>query len=102
MQSKKSAEAQKEAKEREYLNVESFEIIRAREAQKGRVWADLKINGISIYGFQVVPRNDGSGDFLSWPSYKGSDGKYYNSAFAYIRPETQTSILQAIQAKLDE
>ena len=103
MQSKKTAEA-KEAKEaaREYLDVTSYEILRAKEGQGGRVWVDMKINGIALYGFQVVPRKDGSGDFLAWPSYKGSDGKYYNSAFAFFRQETEKSLLAAIQEFIDK
>ena len=102
MQSKKTAEKKAEEKERTYLDLQSFEVLRAREGQAGRVWVDLKLNGISIYGFQVVPHKDGSGEWLSWPSYKGSDGKYYNNAFAFFRSEDEKALLQAIQDKLDE
>ncbi len=100
MQSKKTAEA--EPKERDYLKIESFELGRVTEGKGGVVYFDAKINGLSIHGMKVVPRKDQSGDFIAWPSEKGADGKYYSVVFAFLNPETEKSILQMIQEKLDE
>ena len=97
MQSKKTAE---KAQEQEFLNVESLEILRATEGKKGLVFFDMRLNGIYIYGMSVVSGR--TGDFISWPSRKGSDGNYYKYAYAPLREETLKSILGAVQDKLDE
>lgn len=67
-------EAKKEAA------VTSIEVIRAKE-YKDTVFFDVVINGVSIYGCRFVEGKNG--DFVSFPSYKGNDGKYYSHA--YIR-----------------
>lgn len=102
MQSKKAKEAQEQKEaEREYLNIESFEIKRVNEAKGGVVFFDAVINGLTIYGMKIVPKKDQSGDFVAWPSEKGADGKYHSVVFAWLRPETERSILDAVQEKLD-
>lgn len=98
MQSKKT----KEANENEYINVESFDVVRASEGKGGVCYFDVVINGITIYGMKVVPLRDGSGDFIGFPSHKGADGKYYNIVWAKFRPETERSILDAVQDALDK
>ena len=102
MKSNKTKEQEQKAQaEREWLNLESFELYRVKEARGGVVYFDCKINGVYINGMKVVPLSDGSGDFISWPAAKGEDGKYHNHCFAWLRPETQESMLKAIQEKLN-
>lgn len=99
----KSNKAKEEVKnEVEILKLERFELRRATEGKGGVVYFDAVINGITVYGMKVVPLRDGSGDFIAWPSVKGADGKYYNTCYAKFNPETEKSILQAVQEKLDE
>lgn len=86
----------------ERLKLESFQLRRATEGKGGVVFFDAVINGITVYGMKVVPLHDGTGDFVAWPSQKGADGKYYNVAYAKFDPETEKSILKAVQEKLDE
>lgn len=97
MKSKKA----KEEKERDYINLESFKVIRAREGKGSVVYFDAEINGLTVYGMKVVPLKDGSGDFVSFPSYKGNDGKFYNVVYASFRDDTARSILDAVQEALD-
>ena len=102
MKSNKTIEKeQKEQKEREYLDIQSFELFRVQEAKGGVVFFDCKINGLYVNGMKVVPLRDGSGDFIAWPSVKGKDGEYHNTVFAWLRPETVTSMLNAVQEKLN-
>lgn len=57
--------------------------------------ASIEIEGIVIKGFKVVEGRDS--DFVSWPSQKGKDGKYYDQVFALnknIRREVEESILE--------
>lgn len=56
-----------------------LEVVRAKEF-KDTVFFDLKVNGVIIYGCRFIEGKNG--DFVSFPSHKGNDGKYYN--YAYI------------------
>lgn len=98
----KSKNQQTQDQERAYLNLESFKLLRANPVRGGVVFFDAEINGLTVYGMKVVPLKDGSGDFIAWPSYKGQDGNFHNNVFAWLRPETQESILKAVQEKIDE
>ena len=56
--------------------------------------ASIEIEGIVIKGFKIVEGRDT--DFVSWPSQKGKDGKYYDQVFALnkdIRREVEDNIL---------
>lgn len=61
------------------------------------VFFDMEINGVTIYGCKVV---EGSkGDFISFPSHKGKDGKYYNHAWVKLSDnDTQAIIAQVEEA----
>lgn len=109
---KSSAGAQQEnkgsAKAPEFIKLESYEVTRAKEFTKdGKSWhnADVRINGVTIYGCRAVTYVDNNDnkekDFLAFPERKGSDGKYYKYAFAPLSPEDQQKICDAIWAKLD-
>lgn len=98
----KSNKEEKKQNTVETLKLESFALRRATEGKGGVVYFDAVINGITVYSMKVVPLRDGSGDFIAWPSIKGADGNYYNTCFAKFDPETEKSILKAVQEKLDE
>lgn len=56
--------------------------------------ASIEIEGIVIKGFKLVEGRDNV--FVSWPSQKGKDGKYYDQVFALnkdIRREVEDIIL---------
>ena len=92
----------------EFIKLESYEVTRAKEFSKdGESWhnADVKINGVTIYGCRAVTYKDHKDgkekDFLAFPERKGSDGNYYKYAFAPLSPADQQKICDAIWAKLD-
>ena len=80
----------------EAVNV-SAKVTRANQVND-TVFFDLELNGVSIYGLKVV---EGSkGDFISWPSHKGKDGKYYNYAWCKLSDDQQKKIIHQVEEML--
>ena len=94
---------------RSFEKLVSFEVVRAVEhtREDGSTWhsADVKINGVTVYGCCAVTYKDKQTgedkDFLGWPERKGSDGNYYKHAYCNLSNEDQQKICDAIWAKLD-
>lgn len=86
-------------KETEELEISSFSVVRARMLDSGSVVADLKINGLTIYGCFVVESE--KGDFISLPQRKGSDGKYYSIVWARISAKDTADIIAEIENVLN-
>lgn len=62
------------------------------------VFFDMEVNGVSIYGCKVV---EGSkGDFISFPSHKGKDGKYYNHVWIKLSDNDTKEIISQVEAAL--
>lgn len=62
------------------------------------VFFDMEVNCVSIYGCKVV---EGSkGDFISFPSHKGKDGKYYNHAWIKLTDEDTKAIIEQVEESL--
>lgn len=90
---KENAEAQKG-----YDNsLFELKVLRAKE-YKNSTFIDLEINGVKIYGCRYVEGKNG--DFISFPSYKGSDGKYYNYAWAELSADDVKNIDEQIDKLL--
>lgn len=65
---------------------------------KDTVFFDMEVNGVTIYGCKVV---EGSkGDFISFPSHKGKDGKYYNHAWVKLTDEQSKEIIAQVEEAL--
>lgn len=84
---------------KETLKVDSFSVNRAKCFENGRVSFDMTLNGIYIYGASVVEGEHG--DFISFPSRKGSDGKYYSIVWARLSKEDEKAILTEVENKLN-
>lgn len=100
---KPSGNKNEKQKEKLYTEVRSYQVRRVnyvRARNGGVVFFDLEINGVTIYGCKVATGR--GGDFISFPSRLGSDGKYYNIAYIPFSPEDQEVILETIQRMLDE
>lgn len=79
------------------MKVESFGIRRANEYDKtGTIFFDLDINGLTVYGCTVAKRKTDEREFISFPSRKGADGKYYSIVYAALSQEDQDRIIDAV------
>lgn len=98
-QQKKAAE-NKEREAPQTIRVDSFEVMRVKEWDDGGLTADLKINGVEIYGVRYVKVRDR--EFLSFPQRKDKDGNYWHICRAYLSDDDQETIIQAIFDKSNE
>lgn len=96
----KPANKKETKKEIEFVEVTDIEVLKARQFKNGNVSADLKINGITIYGVMVVESR--KGDFLSFPQRAGADGKYYSIVWCPLADDIQDDVIKMIEDKLAE
>lgn len=64
---------------------ESTKIItvgRAYQFKDGSVSFDMTVNNVTIYNCRIVEGK--KGDFVSFPSHQGKDGKYYKYAYVEL------------------
>lgn len=78
--------------------VESFEIRNAKQFDWGTTFT-LVLNGVEIHNCKVGERKDGN-SFISFPSYKGKDGKYYSYVYFRFSEADSDAILQALAEQL--
>lgn len=97
---KPNSSTTKAATKKNYTKVDSFSVDRVKSFDNGGVVADLTINGIRIYGVNVVEGKDG--DFLSFPQRKGKDGKYYSIVWVALSPEDSKDILSEIEKAFND
>lgn len=84
----------KEAEESK-VAINDLKVLRAKE-YKNTIFIDLEVNGVKIYGCRYVEGKNG--DFISFPSYKGSDGKYYSHAYV----DLDEAMVQLIDEQIDK
>lgn len=80
----------------EAVNVEA-KVTRANQV-KDTVYFDVVINGVTIYGCKVVEGKNG--DFISFPSHKGKDDKYYNHVYIKLTDEQTSDIIHQVEEML--
>lgn len=83
------------SKEQKKAVVTDIKVLRAKEYQN-TVFIDLEVNGVKIYGCRYVEGKNG--DFISFPSYKAKDGKYYNHAYV----ELDEAMVNLIDEEIDK
>lgn len=81
--------------ERPALKVDSVKVTRARKWDNGGITFDMELNGISIYGCRIVDSDQMT--FISFPSRKGSDGRYYNHVYARLDDATTERICKMVE-----
>lgn len=84
--------------EKKYDELQSFEILRAMQYDWGTVF-NMVLNGVTIYNCTVAQTHEGN-FFISFPSRKGSDGKWYAYVRFYFSPEDLEKVLAAVESKL--
>ena len=80
--------------------VSSFRVEHVRETKSGTPFADITLNGVTIYGCAIKANRDGDA-FIAWPSEKGADGKWYKKVWAPLSEEDSDNIITAIYKALD-
>ena len=85
-------------KKKEDVNVKiDAKVTRANQVNDV-VFFDVEINGVTIYGCKVVEGKNG--DFVSFPSHKGKDGKYYNHAWIKLDDDSTAAIVKQVEEML--
>lgn len=87
--------------EKPVLQLTGYEVLRTRVSNNGIPMADVEINGITVYGLSIMANKSTGEAFLSWPSTKGKDGKWYSSCYARLSDSDQDAIIKAIYDHLD-
>lgn len=62
------------------------------------LWIKTAIGIMCVNGCKIISNDDGS--FISFPSYKGSNDKYYNHCYAEISDEIKDQIIEAIESQI--
>lgn len=78
--------------------LESFEILKATQYEWGTSF-NMILNGVTIYNCTVAETRDGK-NFISFPSRKGNDGKYYSYVYFRFSDADMDKVLEAVAAKL--
>ena len=68
--------------------------------ESGDIGFDADVNGVTLYGLTYMnenPERNIKSDFISFPSRKGSDGKYYNMFYFKISDELLKDIAKQIE-----
>lgn len=78
--------------------VVSFEILKATQYNWG-VGFNMVLNGVTIYNCTVAETKDGK-QFISFPSRKGTDGKWYSYVYFRFSDGDLEAILEAVENKL--
>ena len=86
--------------EKPVLQLTGYKVLRTRVIN-GTPLADVEINGITVYGLSIMANKSTGEAFLSWPSTKGKDGKWYSSCYARLSDSDQEAIIKAIYDHLD-
>ena len=83
----------KEKNKKDFLKV--IKVTRAHQFDDGSIAIDLDVNGVSIYN--AVLREGKNGMFVSWPSRKGKDNKYYSHVFVKLSEADIKSIIEQVE-----
>ena len=94
----KKATKKTEQQKRTFIEIRDKEVknVRVVDGRTGDlVFFTLVLNGVTIYNCRVATGKNG--DFISFPQYKGSNGEYYNNAYASLSDEDSKAILEDVQ-----
>ena len=77
--------------------------VRPIKDRKGCYRFNAVVNGVTIYGLQYISFQNKTGEqkeFISFPSYKGSDGKFYN--VCYFKIEDGSDLFKGFEKQIEE
>lgn len=78
--------------------ISSVSVERVRDTSRG-IFFTLVLNGIYIHSCKVVEGKNG--DFISFPHYKGSNGKWYSYVWVQLAEADSNHILSLVEDELN-
>ena len=72
-----------------------IKVVRAYQFDDGSIAIDLEVNGVSIYNATL--REGKNGQFVSFPSRKGKDGKYYSHVYVKFSEDDIQTIIEQVE-----
>lgn len=72
-----------------------IKVVRAHQFDDGSIAIDLEVNGVSIYNATL--REGKNGQFVSFPSRKGKDGKYYSHVYVKFTEDDIQTIIEQVE-----
>ena len=90
-------------KKSEEVATKQIKVDRVKMDKNGNPRFTLNVNGVDIYGCSFIEgeKNGKAFKFISFPNYKGTDGKYYNNAFVKLTDEEVNEIETTLHRILD-
>ena len=70
------------------------------QGKEDLIFFSLNLNGVTINNCRVATGKNG--DFISFPQYKGKDGRYYNYVWVRLSEEDEKNILNEIQETINQ
>ena len=83
-------------KEKTESTKNDIKVTRGHVFDDGSVAFDMEVNGVSIYNATL--RDGKNGQFVSFPSRKGKDGKYYSHVFVKLSDDDVKTIVEQLEA----
>lgn len=85
----------KTKKENKKVANNEIKVTRAHQFEDGSVAIDMEVNGVSIYNSTL--REGKNGMFVSFPSRKGKDGKYYSHVYVKLSDDDIKAIIAQVE-----
>lgn len=85
----------KTKKEKNESVVKSLKVTRAHQFEDGSISIDMVVNDVAIYNATL--RDSKNGMFVSFPSRKGKDGKYYSYVKVNFTEEDVKQIIDQVE-----
>lgn len=93
-------EQQKKFGTKKELVKHSFTVERVHVFEDGSVTFNMVIDGyVRVYGLRIYDGRDGK-PFISFPSRKGKDDKYWNHVYCPLSPEDVENIARQVEKQM--
>lgn len=87
-------------KKGEQAAAHKFSVTRVHVFDDGSITFNMQVDGfVDIYGCRIYDGKEGK-PFISFPSRKGSDGKYWNHVYIKLSDEQTEEIAKQVEEKL--
>ena len=85
---------------KENQTAHKFTVTRVHQFDDGSVTFNMQVDGfVDVYGCRIYDGKEGK-PFISLPSRKGNDGKYWNHVYMKLSDEQTEEIAKQVEEKL--